>query len=86
MVQDILRYLNEIETSFLYTWILLYVGLYPLFGAVLWTTTSIFYYLKREKDAPGIDKNSTYFPKVSVLLTAYNEEKHIRTALDSVCA
>lgn len=76
--------LQNIENSTTYSVILFYIGIYPLFGGILWIVSSIIYWFHRERKAPLT--SPTYQPKISVIIPAFNEEKYIRRALDSVCA
>jgi biofilm PGA synthesis N-glycosyltransferase PgaC len=53
-------------------------------GGILWITTALFYWWQQERKPVSIKYK--YHPKVSVIISAFNEEKDIRYALDSVCA
>jgi biofilm PGA synthesis N-glycosyltransferase PgaC len=60
--------------------------MYPLLAAVIWSSTSLFYYFRKEKKTFLRDNKTVSFPKVSIVIAAYNEEKYIHLALESTCA
>lgn len=86
MLEDIAAYLYHAQHTPIYVFMVYYIGIYPIFGSVMWTTTSIFYYLRKEKDLPPFDENDKDLPRVTVLIAAHNEAAHIRDTLDSMCA
>jgi biofilm PGA synthesis N-glycosyltransferase PgaC len=68
----------------LYHAMLMYVGIYPLFGGMMWIITALFYWKKHEKKRSYTKLK--HYPKVSVVIAAHNEEKDIATAIDSIHA
>lgn len=82
MAHTLITFLEHVGLN-IYSFMLYYVGIYPLFSGILLTSTALSFWLRREKTTPL--QNSTYFPKVSVVVSAYNEEKYIRENLDSLC-
>jgi len=71
----------------LYWALLLFFGFYPVFSAVVWVTTSIIYFFRKERI--GEEKEKELYalpdppPMVSVLIPAYCEEKGIGATLDA---
>ena len=69
---------QTVEQWALYQAALLFFAGYPVFAAVLWIVTSFLYYLRRERGrATEVPREADYFPSVTVLVPAYNEERHI---------
>jgi len=62
---------------------LIYVGAYPLVSGVVLLATSMFYYFRRETKRTELAPHE--HPKVSVVIAAFNEEKDVARALDSMC-
>jgi len=69
-------------------WVMLtYFGFYPVFSAVVWVTTSIIYFFRKER--MGEEEDATLYalpeppPMVSVLIPAYCEEKGIEATLEA---
>lgn len=77
--------LYSIQNSFIYLAAMFYIGAYPLFGSVLWISTAIVYWIRRER-GPIIESKLSHYPKVSVVISAFNEEKLLRQHIDSLCA
>jgi biofilm PGA synthesis N-glycosyltransferase PgaC len=81
----IILFLNYFEQTYIYQFLLLYVGLYPMFGCIVWITCASLYALRFEKGpAHTYDKNTTYLPSVSIIISAFNEEKYIKYAVESL--
>ncbi|HZD54769.1 MAG TPA: glycosyltransferase family 2 protein [Candidatus Aquicultoraceae bacterium] len=72
-------------------WIMLvFFGFYPVFSAIVWLTTSIIYYTRKER-LSGEKEAGLYSlpdppPKVSVLIPTYCEEKMIEATLEGALA
>lgn len=81
-----LAMLSSPQGNIIYKFVSFYVGAYPIFGVILWMTTSLFFYKRRESNSvtPLIEVSS-YFPPISIVISAYNEEKNIATSIESVC-
>ena len=71
----------------LYWVMLVYFGFYPVFSAVVWVTTSIIYFFRKErmeeKKEAALYELPEPPPMVSVLIPAYCEEKGIEATLDA---
>ncbi len=71
----------------LYRVMLGYFGFYPVFSAVVWVTTSVIYFFRKERMAET--KEAALYelpeppPMVSVLIPTYCEEKRIEATLDA---
>jgi len=71
----------------LYRAMLLYFGFYPIFSAVVWVTTSVIYFFRKERIEE--EKEAALYalpepaPMVSVLIPTYCEEKAIEATLDA---
>lgn len=71
----------------LYWVMLVYFGFYPIFSAVVWVTTSVIYFFRKER--MGEEKEAALYKlaeppsMVSVLIPTYCEEKGIEATLDA---
>lgn len=77
---------SQLEGHPLYIGVLVFFGLYPILSSILWVTTSILYYFRRERRVRGGFYELTETPLVSILIPAYCEGKVIRRTLDGVLA
>ncbi len=77
--------LGAIEHSDVYLIALIFFALYPILTSVVWITTSLFFWFRREQGERA-RPSLQHTPYVSVLIPAYNEEPLIGRALDAVCA
>ena len=78
-------FLHAVQQSPLYLVALIFFAAYPIISGILWMTTTFFFrnrWERRPNDPPPeIDR----FPRVSVLISAHNEEAVITQTLDAVC-
>ncbi len=75
---------SSFERNPLYIVVLLFFGFYPLVSSLVWISTSILFYVRRELHAPPVFYELEEFPLVSVLIPAYCEERVIRRTLEGV--
>lgn len=75
-----------VEQHPLYLAVLVFFGLYPILSSIVWITTSVLYWMRRERAAPEDFYRMGETPLVSVLIPAYCEGKVIRRTLDGVLA
>ena len=75
-----------LEQHPLYIAVVLFFGLYPILSSIVWITTSILYWLRRERRTPEGFYRLSETPLVSVLIPAYCEGKVIRRTLEGVLA
>src|SRR5512140_4406 len=82
---DIRELLLVVETSRVYWGVLIFFAFYPILSSLIWVTTSLLYFFRREvgeadREMYRIDE----YPLVSVLIPAHNEEKMIAQTLRGV--
>jgi len=75
-VFDIPALMESIQRNPAYLAALIFFAWYPIFSSSLWVISSVVFFFRRERaecpyPAPG------FRPRVTVLMAAYNEEKHI---------
>lgn len=83
MKQSIIHVLVAAQASPVYWWALIYFAAYPVLSALVWVTTGIHFYLRRERqdDADQPPPVLAKYPAVSVLIPAFCEEKGIADTL-----
>lgn len=83
MRESIASFLIGVEASRPYWWALIYFGAYPVVSALVWVTTGIHFYLRRERGAESEQSPRALenYPMVSVLIPAFCEEKVIAETL-----
>ena len=83
MKETIASFLFGLEASRAYWWTLIYFGAYPVVSALVWVTTGIHFYLRRERGAESEQspRRLDHYPMVSVLIPAFCEEKVIAETL-----
>ncbi len=79
MRQQIITFLMAAQAHPVYLWSLLFFAGYPVLSAIVWVTTGIHYYLRRERgmEAAAEPPTLALYPMVSVLIPAFCEEKVI---------
>ena len=76
--------LQDIPRHAAYWWALGFFAFYPVLGSIVWITTGIQFYLRRErKPNAGTLAAAANTPQVSVLIPAYCEEKVIAETLEA---
>lgn len=78
--------LIAVQHTTLYDLALIYFAAYPIVTSIMWVTTSMFFVLRWERDNAKADAIDTSFaPKVTVLVPAHNEEALIADTLEAAC-
>ena len=83
---DLISILETIQRNPIYLVILVFFAWYPIFTSAIWVATSIAFFFRRERRRRWILVRPGYRPKVTVLLSAYNEEDHIEATIEGVLA
>lgn len=78
--------LDSIQHNIFYIAALMFIAIYPIFGAIMWITTSLFYWFRRERHAPQGVPLQDFFPMVSILIPAHNEERTIKDVIKTACS
>lgn len=79
--------MNFFQHTTLYWVMLVYFGFYPVFSAVVWVSTSVIYFFRKER--MGKEEEAALYalpeppPMVSVLIPVYCEEKGIEATLEA---
>jgi len=79
--------MNFFQHTTLYWVMLIYFGFYPVFSAVVWVTTSVIYFSRKER--MGKEEEAALYalpeppPMVSVLIPTYCEEEGIEATLEA---
>ena len=79
--------MNFFQHTTLYWVMLIYFGFYPVFSAVVWVTTSVIYFFRKER--MGKEEEAALYalpeppPMVSVLIPTYCEEEGIAATLEA---
>ena len=84
MKPQIIAFLVAVQAHPAYWWSLLFFAGYPVLSALVWVTTGIHYYLRRERgvEAAAAPPALELYPMASVLIPAYCEEKVIVETLE----
>lgn len=82
-------FLRSVPTCPVYWWALVFFAFYPVLSAIVWVTTGLHFYLRRERPAkdepdPGRPPQLDTYPMVSILIPAYCEEAVIAGSLECV--
>jgi poly-beta-1,6-N-acetyl-D-glucosamine synthase len=78
-------FLLGVQTSRVYWALLVFFAFYPILSSLVWVTTSLLYFFRREVGEPDPDLyRIDGYPLVSVLIPAHNEEKTITSTLRGV--
>lgn len=80
----LLATLEAIQHSWAYWIALVFFAAYPIVTSIIWMSTSMFFRIRWEKDAP--QAALTNHPGVSILIPAHNEERVIGNALRAATA
>lgn len=76
-------FLSAMEVSVAYQAALLFFAFYPIASSLIWTTTSLTYYARREFRKPLEPPTLEHYPAVSLLIPCYCEELHIQETLET---
>jgi biofilm PGA synthesis N-glycosyltransferase PgaC len=77
---------SHLEAHPLYVAVLLFFGFYPIISSIIWITTSILYWARRERKPKASFYELDEPPPVSILIPAYCEGIVIRRTLEGVLA
>ena len=79
MKQSVASFLIAVEANPAYWWALLFFAAYPVLSALVWVSTGVHFYLRREQgdEHAKTPPQPERFPMVSVLIPAFCEEKGI---------
>lgn len=80
--ETLARIAEAIGHSKIYLVAIVFFGAYPVIGAVIWVTTAINFYLRREHKRPDAPPPLAHTPPVSILIPTYCEERTIGGTLD----
>jgi biofilm PGA synthesis N-glycosyltransferase PgaC len=87
-VDALIRLLVAFQHTTVYWVMLFFFGFYPVFSAIVWLTTSIVYFLRKERMPE--EKEAGFYalpdppPMVSVLIPTFCEEKVIEATIEGV--
>lgn len=76
--------LDAIQHSWAYWLAISFFAAYPVITSIMWITTSFFFRVRWEKEQEPVPL--TRYPKVSVLISAHNEERMIESAIKAAIA
>jgi biofilm PGA synthesis N-glycosyltransferase PgaC len=81
--ESIAGVLTAMQAHPAYWWALIYFGFYPVLSALVWVTTGLHFYLRRERgdEGPKQPPPLARYPMASVLIPAYCEAKVIGETL-----
>jgi biofilm PGA synthesis N-glycosyltransferase PgaC len=87
--ESLIAFLATVQSYPVYWWALIFFAAYPALSALLWVSTGIHFYLRRERGQPGEidDEGATHpprlatYPMVTVLIPTFCEEKIIAESL-----
>ena len=89
MTDSIRAFLLAVPTWPPYWWVLVFFAFYPILSAIMWVTTGVFFYMRREHDGGATPEQPPLlarYPSATVLIPAFCEEKHIAESLACACA
>lgn len=78
--------IDAIGASPVYWGILIFFAAYPIVTSVVWVTTALLYFVRRESGMPTGPPPLRATPRVSVLIPAYNEQARVCETVDACLA
>ncbi len=83
MKHALVDFLVAVQTQPVYAWALGFFAVYPVLSALVWVTTGLHFYVRRERGDEGSPEPRPLarYPMVTVLIPAYCEEKVIAQTL-----
>jgi poly-beta-1,6-N-acetyl-D-glucosamine synthase len=78
--------IEAIGASPVYWGVLIFFAAYPIVTSVVWVTTALLYFVRRESGRPTGPPPLQATPRVSVLIPAYNEEARVCETIDACLA
>jgi biofilm PGA synthesis N-glycosyltransferase PgaC len=82
----VIHILDVADASPVYWVVLIFFAAYPIVTSVVWVTTALLYFVRREAGKPMGPMAMHATPRVSVLIPAFNEQARIRETLESCLA
>jgi biofilm PGA synthesis N-glycosyltransferase PgaC len=79
-------FLDGIGDNPVYRALLFYLVAYPIVTSVVWITTAVLYFLRREAGKPAAPQTMHVTPRVSVLIPSFNEQERIHETIDACLA
>lgn len=76
-------FLTAVDHSALYGVLLVFFAFYPIATSVVWTSTSLAYFFRREYRKPIAPLPTRRLPRVTMLLPCHNEEVHIEETVEA---
>jgi biofilm PGA synthesis N-glycosyltransferase PgaC len=76
-------FLTAVDHSPVYLTLLVFFAFYPILTSVVWTSTALTYFFRREYRKPVAPQPLRRYPRVTMLLPCHDEEVHIQESLDS---
>jgi biofilm PGA synthesis N-glycosyltransferase PgaC len=80
---DLVSILETIERSPVYFLALVFFAWYPIFSSLMWIFTACVYHARRERRDDEEFYRLDEYPMVTVLIPAFNEERHMRETLEA---
>ncbi len=80
---DLVSILEAIEHASVYFVALVFFAWYPIFSSLMWIFTACVYHARRERRDDEEFYRLDDYPMVTVLIPAFNEERHMRETLDA---
>lgn len=82
---EIVSWMEAVQRNPLYLAALVFFAWYPLFSSALWIFSSLVFFARRERrNQPLLDGD--YTPPVTILISAYNEFRHIEETIKGCLA
>ena len=79
-------FLDSIGNEPVYRALLLFLVAYPIVTSVVWITTALLYFLRREAGKPAAPQPMHVTPRVSVLIPSFNEQDRVGETVDACLA
>src|ERR671918_329122 len=76
-------FLTAVDHSLLYRVLLVFFAFYPIVTGVMWTSTALTYFFRREYRRPKEPPTLRRYPRVTMLLPCHDEEVHVVETIDS---
>jgi biofilm PGA synthesis N-glycosyltransferase PgaC len=78
---DLVTIMESIQRNPLYIVALVFFAWYPIYSSALWVFTSVVFFVRRERRAMPV-ADDAYTPRVTVLMSAFNEAEHIKETIE----
>jgi biofilm PGA synthesis N-glycosyltransferase PgaC len=80
---DLASFLHSVQLTVTYKVALVFFAAYPIVTGILWMTTTFFFRARWERDRREPPPPLEAFPKVSILISAHNEERVLGQAIEA---